>query len=111
MEYVGKDGIMGLEYRPNSSKVVPSSWLIEINPRPPGIQVTDAVEGIYGIDYVGLGLLFPLNDKEWARALSHSFINGPQYWCEMFFIPVEKGGTFDSDDVCGELKERRPVLE
>jgi biotin carboxylase len=110
MEYVVKDDIMDLEYRPTPSKAVPSSWLIEINPRPPGIQASDAVESTYGVDYVGLGLLFPLNDKERAKALSHPFANGPQYWCEMVFIPVEKGGTFNSGDVCDELKERRPDL-
>ena len=110
MEYVVKDGITDLEYRTNPSKAVPSSWLIEINPRPPGIQASDAVESTYGVDYVGLGLLFPLNDMKRAKALSQPFANGPQYWCEMVFIPVERGGTFDSDNVCDELEERRPDL-
>jgi biotin carboxylase len=110
MEYVVKDGILDLQYKSDPSKAVPSSWLIEINPRPPGIQEVMAVEATYGIDYVGLGLLFPLNDKERARALSKPFKNGRQYWCQMVFIPVEQGGTFDSDDVCHELEQRRPDL-
>ena len=110
MEYVVKNDIMDLEYRPTPLKARPTSWLIEINPRPPGIQASEAVESTYGVDYVGLGLLFPLNDKERAKALSHPFANGPQYWCEIVFIPVERGGTFDSGDVCDELKKRRPDL-
>lgn len=110
MEYMNNDGTLDLEYRLEPSKAPPSSWLIEINPRPPGIQASDAVEGTYGVDYVGLGLLFPLNDLDRAKALAQPFFNGPQYWCEMVFIPVEQGGTFDADNVCDELKHRRPDL-
>lgn len=111
MAYVVQDGITDLEFRRDTSKLTtPSSWLIEINPRPPGKMATDAVESTYGIDYVSLGLLFSLNDKERIRALSHPFIQGSQYWCQAIFIPTEKGGVFDSDDVCDELQQRRPDL-
>ena len=110
MEYVLQDGILDLEHCKAPRQVAPSAWLLEINPRPPGIQASDAVAGTYGIDYWGLGLLFALNDKERARALSHPFANGPQYWCEIVFVPVEFGGTFDSDDVCDDLLQRRPDL-
>ncbi|KAI4155019.1 MAG: hypothetical protein LQ340_001275 [Diploschistes diacapsis] len=112
MEYMRSNGVLELDYRLDSepSKAPIESWLIEINPRPPGIQASDAVEGTYGVDYVGLGLLFPLNDLDRARALSQPFFNGPQYWCEVVFIPVERGGIFDADDVCDELKHRRPDL-
>jgi hypothetical protein len=88
----------------------PSAWLIEINPRPPGIQETAAVESTYGIDYWGIGLLSALRDHARIRSLSHPFLQGPQYWSEMVFIPVTHGGVFDSDDVCAELIERRPDL-
>ena len=110
MEYTNTNGVVDLEYRQTPPKSSPTSWLIEINPRPPGIQASDAVECTYGVDYVGLGLLFPLQDFERAKALSHPFLHGSQYWCEMVFIPVERGGTFDADDVCDELKHRRPDL-
>ncbi|KAL3448488.1 ATP-grasp domain-containing protein [Aspergillus insuetus] len=88
----------------------PSAWLIEINPRPPGIQETAAVESTYGIDYWGIGLLSALRDHARLRSLSHPFLQGPQYWSEMVFIPVTRGGIFDSDDVCADLIERRPDL-
>ncbi|KAJ0425292.1 hypothetical protein BJY00DRAFT_275131 [Aspergillus carlsbadensis] len=88
----------------------PSAWLIEINPRPPGIQETAAVESTYGIDYWAIGLLSALRDHTRLRSLSHPFLQGPQYWSEMVFIPVARGGIFDSDDVCAELIERRPDL-
>jgi hypothetical protein len=88
----------------------PSSWLIEINPRPPGIQETAAVESTYGIDYWGIGLLSALRDHARLRSLSHPFLQGPQYWSEMVFIPVTRGGIFNADDVCADLIERRPDL-
>ena len=110
MEYATKDGIFDLTERSVPSKGIPSAWLIEINPRPPGIQESSAVKYTYGIDYFGLGLLFALNDKDRVRQLSHSFAEGAQYWCEMVFIPVEKSGVYESGDVCAELFERHPDL-
>jgi biotin carboxylase len=110
MEYVMENDIVDLAYRKSSPTAEPNAWLIEINPRPPGIQESDASASTYGIDYWGLSLLFPLADKARARALSIPFASGPQYWCEIVFIPVEHGGIFDSDDVCVELTQRRPDL-
>jgi hypothetical protein len=110
MEYVLKNDIMDLSHRQSPPNAEPRAWLIEINPRPPGIQTSDATACTYGIDYWGLGLLFPLADTARIRALSIPFVSGPQYWCEIVFIPVEHGGVFDSDDVCVELMQRRPDL-
>lgn len=88
----------------------PSAWLIEINPRPPGIQETAAVESTYGVDYWGIGLLACRRDYTRLHALAQPFRQGPQYWCEMIFIPVTTGGRFESDDVCADLVHRRPDL-
>ncbi|ORY16985.1 ATP-grasp domain-domain-containing protein [Clohesyomyces aquaticus] len=110
MEYATKKGIFDLTERTVPAWGAPSSWLIEVNPRPPGIQESAAVKYTYGVDYFGLGLLFALNDKSRARQLSHSFVKGPQYWCEMVFIPVEQSGVYESGDVCAELFDRRPDL-
>lgn len=110
MEYTTKDSMLDLTKRSSPAKSAPFAWLIEINPRPPGIQASDASKHTYGVDYWGLGLLFGLEDRQRVRQLSHTFVQGPQYWCEMVFIPVEKGGVFDSEDVCMELFDRRPDL-
>lgn len=64
----------------------------------------------YGFDYCGLALLFALDDKQRTTQLSRPFAQGAQYWCEMVFIPVEKGGMFESGNVCEELFSRRPDL-
>jgi hypothetical protein len=110
MEYVTKGAITDLEYRKGSGKAAPSAWLIEINPRSPGVQASNAVLSTYGIDYWGLGLVFAIADHELIRALSCPFGSGPQYWSQIIFIPVERGGTFDSDDVCADLIQRHPNL-
>ncbi|PYH94184.1 hypothetical protein BO71DRAFT_353772 [Aspergillus ellipticus CBS 707.79] len=109
-EYAIKDDVLDITERSVPAKAAPSAWLIEINPRPPGIQASDATKHTYGVDYWGLGLLFALEDRDRVKQLSHPFAQGPQYWCEMVFIPVEKGGVFDSEDVCAELFSRRPDL-
>ncbi|EEP77455.1 predicted protein [Uncinocarpus reesii 1704] len=110
MDYAIKNNVLDLFERDIPAKGVPASWLIEVNPRPPGIQALSAVNHTYGIDYCALALLFALEDKERIKQLSHMFVHGPQYWCEMVFIPVEKGGVYESGDVCAELFERRPDL-
>ncbi|KAJ5376247.1 hypothetical protein N7509_013133 [Penicillium cosmopolitanum] len=110
MEYGTHNNILDLTERSTPAKVVPSAWLIEVNPRPPGIQESEAVRHTYGVDYFGLALLFGLNDRHRIKQLSDPFVQGPQYWCEMVFIPVDRGGVFTSGDVCAELFSRRPDL-
>jgi hypothetical protein len=110
MEYQVNDTLLDLNTRSVPAKEVPSAWLIEINPRPPGIQASDAIKHTYGIDYWGLGLLFALEDKTRVRHLSCPFAQGAQYWSEMVFIPVEKGGIYDAGDACVELFERHSWL-
>ncbi|KAL2841447.1 ATP-grasp domain-containing protein [Aspergillus pseudoustus] len=105
-----EDNIIDLIPRDIPPTAPPSTWLIEINPRPPGIQETAAVENTYGIDYWAIGLLASLRDHARLRSLSYPFAQGPQYHSEMVFIPVSRGGIFDSDDVCLDLIERRPNL-
>ena len=88
MEYVIKDGLLDLAERLTPAKGAQSCWLIEVNPRPPGIQGSDASKHTYGIDYWGLDLLFALHDKDRVKQLSHPFKQGPQYWCDIVGIPV-----------------------
>lgn len=88
----------------------PSAWLIEINARPPGLQASWASRATYGVDFWGLALSFALGDKAGARALSVPFASQNQYWCQIVFIPVPKGGVFVSGDICEELAQRRPDL-
>lgn len=112
VEYTIQDNVLDLTQRPvpAEKEKQPSAWLLEINPRPPGIQASDAIKHTYGVDYWGLALLFPLQDRQRVRQLSHPFARGSQYWCQMVFLPVVKGGICQSDDPCLELFSRRPDL-
>lgn len=110
MKYAVVNGVLDLTECAVPASGKPSAWLIEVNPRPPGIQAAEAVRYTYGLDYFGLALVFALEDKDRAQQLSRPFAQGAQYWCEMVFIPVEKGGVFNSGNVCEELFSRRPDL-
>ncbi|KAM5438482.1 hypothetical protein MferCBS31731_005059 [Microsporum ferrugineum] len=115
MNYAKVNGILDLECCPtllsaSNGAPQPSAWLIEINPRPPGIQSFQATAITYGVDYIGLSLLLAVGDRERARILAQPFLQRHQYWSQILFIPTPKGGKFDSDDVCAELKERCPDL-
>ncbi|EFR01084.1 hypothetical protein MGYG_04087 [Nannizzia gypsea CBS 118893] len=115
-----KDESSGLvDLRPKKTSVklaaTPEAWLIEINPRPPGVQALLASAHVYGVDYIGVSLCFALQDKAAAANLAVPFGhgkvgNGAQYWSAIVFIPVVKGGIFGSDDVCADLRKRRPDL-
>lgn len=88
-EYRDIDEIIDLHPRLAPTKVDPSDWLIEINPRPPGKKGSQIIEYTHGVDYWGLAMLIALCDKDRMRALSHTFQNGHQYWRIMVFIPTD----------------------
>ncbi|KAF4634704.1 hypothetical protein G7Y89_g3399 [Cudoniella acicularis] len=101
-----------LVVRNKPSNSTPSAWLIEINPRPPGISTSNATKTTYGIDYWGIAMLSALGEEESIRSLSIPFetASGSQYWCVSLYIPTEVGGVFDSGDVCADLTQRFPNL-
>ncbi|KAI2625889.1 glutathione synthetase ATP-binding domain-like protein [Hypoxylon sp. NC1633] len=115
VEYRSVHGILDLQ--PSTKVAVPgppTPWVLEINPRPPGLTASRIIESVYGIDYFGVALAVALDDKDRARALSRPFLNGAQYTGVMVLIGAEFAedceGIFDSDDVCEELLARRPDL-
>ncbi|KAK1510645.1 hypothetical protein CTAM01_01218 [Colletotrichum tamarilloi] len=119
VEYRKEDDVLDL--RPRTAETQsrgaiksPEAWLIEINPRPPGMKGTQVIESTHGVDYWGLGMLIALRDGERTKALCHPYRNGPQYTCVMVFIPadydVSSEGIFDSGDICDDLFNRRPDL-
>lgn len=119
MEYRTDAGVLDLYPRPppagdtNIATSPPTVWLIEVNPRPPGIQESEAIRHIYGLDYFALSLLFGLRDtnvKDLIPFLARPFLPRSQQCGEMIFIPISRGGIFLSDDICMELLARRPDL-
>ncbi|OTB09135.1 hypothetical protein M426DRAFT_260393 [Hypoxylon sp. CI-4A] len=113
--YGSIDGIQDLQPSEKATRSdPPATWIIEINPRPPGLTASRIVASVYGIDYFGVALALVLDDKERARALSRPFLNGAQHTGVMVLIgaefPETCEGIFDSDDICEELLARRPDL-
>ncbi|KAI1737640.1 hypothetical protein F4680DRAFT_468145 [Xylaria scruposa] len=94
---------------------VPTPWIIEVNPRPPGLFASQTPVSVYGIDYWGISLLLGIGDKARAAALSQPFLNGAQNHTVLVMIRAEFDpaceGIFDSDDVCAELLTRHPEFE
>ncbi|KAH9999762.1 glutathione synthetase ATP-binding domain-like protein [Xylariaceae sp. FL0662B] len=115
VEYRSIDGIMDLRPVDGAVARAPVPWIIEINPRPPGLTASRIVESVYGIDYSGVALLLAINDDARVKALSRPFLNGAQYTGVMVLIGADFDehtceGIFDSDDICEELLNRRPDL-
>ncbi|EPE26983.1 Glutathione synthetase ATP-binding protein [Glarea lozoyensis ATCC 20868] len=114
-QYRTQEGILDLHPRDIAVEEEPAPWLIEINPRPPGMKCTQIIESTYGVDYWGLAMLIAIRDTERARILSQQFKMGAQYNCVMVFIPCNYDldhctGIFDSDDICADLIRQRPDL-
>jgi hypothetical protein len=115
-EYRLQGGLLDLHPRetgPKKNKAAP--WLIEINPRPPGLKGAEIIEATYGIDYWGLALIIAVSDKERAKVLTQPFLHGPQYTSVLVMIQPDYDqslceGIFDSDDICIDLCRRRPDL-
>ncbi|KAK4141741.1 uncharacterized protein C8A04DRAFT_13877 [Dichotomopilus funicola] len=114
--YDHQRGVVDLRIKSSPERdEAPQAWLIEINPRPPGMKGSLVIESTWGVDYWATTLLSALRDDERLRALSQPFASGPQYTCAMVFIPTEYDadrceGIFDSDDIVAELFARRPDL-
>lgn len=93
----------------------PVPWIIEVNPRPPGLFASQTPGSVYGVDYWGISLLLAVGDKERAAALSQPFKKGAQSHTVLVMIRAEFDpgcdGIFDSDDICAELLVRYPDLK
>ena len=109
-----ESGVQELYPRKVAKASPPGTWVIEVNPRPPGMKATAVVETSYGVDYWGLALIIALRDSQRVRALSEQFRQGAQYHADMVFISaafdIGKVGIWESGDVTEELLQRRPDL-
>ncbi|OCL10086.1 hypothetical protein AOQ84DRAFT_402714 [Glonium stellatum] len=95
----------------------PSTFLLEINARAPGIPAIWSTLLTSGIDYSAIHLLsaLPLSCSSTAERLKILCTPFPEelrnnIHCNLVFIPVTRGGIFGNDDVCDELGARRPDL-
>ncbi|ORY06125.1 ATP-grasp domain-domain-containing protein [Clohesyomyces aquaticus] len=107
-------GMYELQHSFKPAAAPPSVWVIEVNPRPPGMKATGIVETTYGVDYWALTMLMALRDSTRVHSLSQQFRNGAQYHADMVFFSAtfddSKEGIWKSGDVTTELLERKPEL-
>ncbi|KAL8790861.1 MAG: hypothetical protein Q9195_006186 [Heterodermia aff. obscurata] len=108
--YAEIDGILDLVTSEQTGEKEPHAFLLEINPRAPGMQEINATARAYGVSYYTLSLLAALADSHRTRALSIPFLGGAQYHLQILFISAERGGLYRAGDVCEALFRRRPEL-
>ncbi|GKT82682.1 glutathione synthetase ATP-binding protein [Colletotrichum tofieldiae] len=85
-------------------------FLLEINPRQPGWQEIDATEHTYGVSYYSLAVLHALADRDRIMALSQPFVGGAQYHMQLLFVSAQKGGIYQSGDVCASVLDQAEHL-
>ncbi|CCD51368.1 hypothetical protein ACHAPC_009503 [Botrytis cinerea] len=109
----GNDNVLDLSVRPEIAKSknkTPTVFILEVNPRPPGMRTHTAISRTYGVSYRSIALLTALEDHERLRALAVPFVGGAQYDMQVLFIAAQKGGVYQSGDVCSAILEREPHL-
>ncbi|EAW14284.1 uncharacterized protein ACLA_073190 [Aspergillus clavatus NRRL 1] len=110
MHYTLQDGVLDLRPRAAEPAGDPSAFLLEINQRVPGHGGSWGTALAYGIDYPAIYMLGALNEKQRFRSLSVPFANGAPQWVDSVFINSDQAGVYDGDDVCQDLRKRRPDL-
>ena len=81
MQYGVSDGVLDLQTAAGSSVTkTPKCFLIEVNPRLPGLMCCTAAHCTYGISYAALHQLIAIGDAERTAAFSQPFCAGSQYW-------------------------------
>lgn len=124
MAYSEVDGLIDLREREKpTSSTKPRCFLIEVNPRPPGMPCVLTAIGVYGVDMYGLHVLACLGDHERLRAFSRPFEkhgsipNFGRAYSQLVWLRADQGGVCSSDDVFAEplkkltAKERELVTE
>ena len=110
---LGEDSIIDLVAKPEIADIrnaTPTVYVLEVNPRPPGPRTGTAAARTYGVSYRSLALLTALADHERLRALAVPFVGGAQYHMQVLFIEAQKGGIYQSGDICSTIFEREPHL-
>lgn len=94
----------------NKDAAAPTVFILEVNPRPPGMRTSTAAAHTYGVSYRSLALLHALADHDRLRALALPFRGGPQYHMQILFLAAAKGGVYNSGDICAAVFDYEPSL-
>ncbi|GKT43051.1 fumipyrrole biosynthesis protein C [Colletotrichum spaethianum] len=85
-------------------------FLLEINPRQPGWFEINATEHTYGVSYYSLAVLHALADRNRIVTLSQPFLGGAQYHMQLLVVSAQKGGIYQSGDVCSAVIDQAEHL-
>ncbi|KAI0513153.1 hypothetical protein F5B22DRAFT_647965 [Xylaria bambusicola] len=75
----------------------PKSFLLEINPRPPGQSDSLGSAYVNSVDYYALYIMQAIGDETRFRSLACPFSNGPQCHLATSPIPIRMSGRLASD--------------
>jgi hypothetical protein len=109
-KYKQSNGILDLLPKSHNVDRTPDAFLLEINPRAPGMQEIAATARAYGVSYRSLGLLNAIADWTHMKALSVPFCGGAQYHMQIQFVSAQTGGVYQSGDVYTAVFDREPQL-
>ena len=110
MHFADRNGTLDLIPKPNPPSAKPSTFMIEVNPRPPGYFGLHASLWTFGVDYYAMHVLGCIADEQRYRSFASPFVNGAQHTSALVFIMPEKGGILKSPDPTIELGQKRPDL-
>lgn len=110
MSFQEEDGLIDL--RPHQSPSPgrkPRSFLMEVNPRPPGMPEILSTVAAYGVNMYSLHVLAALGDYERLRSFAKPFApkpgmpNNSRAWSQLVFLRADKGGVCTSEDACADV--------
>lgn len=87
-----------------------SSFLLEVNPRPPGHSDSTGSAYVNGVDYYALYLMQVTGDEARFRSLAHGFASGAQYSCATSPLPIRTSGRLLSDINFESVAQQDPEL-
>lgn len=97
--HMDDDGVLDLQARAGATAHGASSFLLEVNPRPPGH--TDSMGSAYvnGVDYYALHIMHAIGDEARFCSLAGGFRVGPQYHYATSPLPIHSatGGRMPCD--------------
>ncbi|KAF2867715.1 hypothetical protein BDV95DRAFT_173628 [Massariosphaeria phaeospora] len=113
VKYTTGNGITDLAPKENIENLgTPQVYLHEINARPPGYLESVAVLLTYGVDYYAIRMLLALGptEKQRIHALSHPFLQGPQYNLSVMIVQQTCAGIMKTADAGKEFLDKYPDI-
>lgn len=104
-------GIIDLCPRSPSRGGQAASFLLEVNPRPPGQSDSTGSVYVHGVDYYALYLMQVIGDEARFRSLAQAFVQGPQFHCATMPLAIHATGRMLSDMNIKKTSRQAPEIE